>query len=57
MMSLSFGAKSSLPRASRRSVIVQANTLWQIAPRPKKSSFFESAKSTVDLTGIIGAKR
>ncbi len=58
MLSLTFAAKAALPRASRPSAItIQANTLWQLAPRPTKATFFESSMSLVDLTGAIGAKQ
>ena len=41
---------------SRRSVVapIQANTLWSLAPRQTKAQFFESVRSAINLTGVLG---
>ena len=54
-------ACATLPRAIRPrnglGLVVHANTLWTLAPRQSKAQFFDTSRTSVDLTGTIGARR
>lgn len=52
--------RATLPRAVRarnNALVIQANTLWSLAPRQSKAQFFENSRACLDLTGAIGAHR